>query len=322
MNTFMLFFVPMVTCFFDQVSMFFASLSSEATLWIVAGSGVVLAFAAAFSRDDIPEAVFTNVKKWHGKIKEQFENVDNAAEVIGVYAQSGWNIPPAMSAKLKTYADRLRVLIGRCDHDHASRADRMERDSVLKEAVSYCLLQVRMLVYHQFAEGNMTLDDVHLLRFLMPGETAGRRERSEETNAEAEVKAHPVSANEVRIVIDQAAATNAGQVVHGWPKGIRHALLIITTKEGEEVYREITTSLHNNVSMPEGSHGKMFLVKASFLKHVNDTPRFRQEDTFTMPYMVEDIASLVSKMHEEDAENHRLEVERLEAEIRRLSKQG
>jgi hypothetical protein len=318
----MVFFLSMVVCFFDQVNTFFASLSSEATLWIAAGSGVVLAFAATFSRDDIPEAIITNVKKWHGSIKEKIENVANAAEVIGVYAQSGWNIPPAMSAKLKTYADRLKALVTRCDNEHASRADRMERDSVLKEAVSYCLMQVRMLVFHQFAEGNMTLDDVHLLRFLMPGETSGHYDRKEETNAEAEVKAHPVSANEVRIVIDQAAATNAGQVVHGWPKGVELALIIITTKEGEEVYREITTKLHNNISMPEGSHGKMFLVKASFLKHVNDTPRFRQEDTFTMPYMVEDIASLVSKMHEEDAENHRLEVERLEAEIRRLSKQG
>jgi hypothetical protein len=318
MNSFGLILISRVGLFFGPVSTFLSSLSDAGIFMLMGAGGLAIAFAATLSQVDILEAVLADVKKWHGKIEEQFKNIDNVYDILSMYALPAWNVPSAMIADLKLYRDRLQLLISACSGTHATQADRMQRDVLLKEAVSYCLIQVRMWAYNAYAQGNMTIDALHSLRFLLPGETSGYRGRSVETNVEAEVKAHPVSADIVRVVIDQSAGENAAQVVHGWPTGVRHALLVITTEDGKEVYREITPRLHNNITMPEGSHGKLFLAKASFLKHTNDTPRFVNQASFTMPYLTEDIASLVEKVHEEDAAQHRLEVERFEAEIRRL----
>jgi hypothetical protein len=76
------------------------------------------------------------------------------------------------------------------------------------------------------------------------------------------------------VVIDRSAGENAAQVVHGWPSGVKHALIVITAVDGrKEVYRQLTTRLHNDIRMPDGSHGKQFILKAAFLKHVDDKPR-------------------------------------------------
>jgi hypothetical protein len=91
-------------------------------------------------------------------------------------------------------------------------------------------------------------------------------------------------------VIDRSADENAAQVAHGWPEGGHNALLVITADDGKtEVYRQMTTRL------PDGSHGKQFIVKASFLKHVNDEPRFSNEPTFSMPLTTENLAAALAR---------------------------
>jgi hypothetical protein len=65
---------------------------------------------------------------------------------------------------------------------------------------------------------------------------------------------------------------------------VRNILIVITSSDGKtEVYRQVTSRLHNDIRMPNGSHGKQFIIKASFLKHVDDEPRFGNEPTFSMP---------------------------------------
>jgi hypothetical protein len=73
--------------------------------------------------------------------------------------------------------------------------------------------------------------------------------------------------------------------------------------------------------MPDGSHGKQFILKAAFLKHVDDEPRFGNEPTFSMPLTTADLAATIDRQHHEEfeaqvreVELHRLEVERLQAE--------
>ena len=70
--------------------------------------------------------------------------------------------------------------------------------------------------------------------------------------------------------------------------------------------------------MPDGSHGKQFIIKASFLKHVNDEPRFGNEPTFSMPLTTEDLAAALDRQHHEDFEAQIRETERQRQEIERL----
>jgi hypothetical protein len=41
--------------------------------------------------------------------------------------------------------------------------------------------------------------------------------------------------------------------------------------------------------MPSGSRGKLFIIRAAFLRHVDDKPRFGPEPTFFMPLTTEDL---------------------------------
>jgi hypothetical protein len=94
------------------------------------------------------------------------------------------------------------------------------------------------------------------------------------------------------------------------------ALIVITAADGAaEVYRQMTSRLHNDIRMPAGSHGKQFIIKAAFLKHVNDEPRFGNEPTFSMPLTTEDLAAAFERRQREALEAQRLEVERLRAEL-------
>jgi hypothetical protein len=47
--------------------------------------------------------------------------------------------------------------------------------------------------------------------------------------------------------------------------------------------------------MPEGSRGKLFIIKAAFLRHIDDSPRFGPEPTFFMPLTTEDLAATITK---------------------------
>jgi hypothetical protein len=67
-----------------------------------------------------------------------------------------------------------------------------------------------------------------------------------------------------------------------------------------EIFRQMTTRLHTNIQMPERSHGKIFIIKASFLQHINDKPRFGNEPTFSMPLTTADlVAAINSRNHTE-----------------------
>jgi hypothetical protein len=165
----------------------------------------------------------------------------------------------------------------------------------------------------------MTADDVQLLGFLQPGETGGRHRRTEATDVVAEVKVKVINEDFIRVVIDQSAGENAAQVVHGWPDGVKNALTVITSADGKtEVYRQVTSRLHNDIRMPDGSHGKQFIIKAAFLRHVDDEPRFGNEPTFSMPLTTEDLAAALDRQHHEEFEAQLQEVERQRQEIERL----
>jgi hypothetical protein len=100
---------------------------------------------------------------------------------------------------------------------------------------------------------------------------------------------------------------------------VRKALIVITAADGKtEVHRLTTTRLHNDIHMPEGSHGKQFIIKASFLKHLDDAPRFGSDATFSMPLTTKDLAAGIHRQHQDEMEDMLQEIERLRREIERL----
>jgi hypothetical protein len=286
---------------------------------ILSGTGgLTLAFAAVAV---IPAEVSANIRKWHGNIDEQFDSINNLVNTVNSH-QPGWGFPAELLSLLNSNRDQLVELIARCRSNCGSPADRTVRNTLLKTTVGLCLTQVRTWAYTQYYEKIITVDDVHLLGFFLPGETGGYRSRREPTDVLAEVKVGAVNMDFIRIVIDQAENKNAAPVRHGWPKGVRNALIVIMAADGvTEVYRQMTTRLHNDIKMPEGSHGKQFIIKAAFLAHVDDEPKFGNEPTFSMPLTTEDLVAALDRQHHEDyekllreVEQHRQEVERMHGE--------
>ena len=321
MNNLLEILILAVSTVFDHVNLFLASLPD---FFPETGSDAVFALAlGAVAHGAIAEGVLANIRQWHGGIDDQFASIDNLVNVATEH-QPAWAMPPDLLAELTANREQLQGLINKCRTTAASTTDRVLRNTLLKSTVGLCLLRVKLWAYGQYAAGVLTADDVHLLGFLLPGETGGSHARTEATNITAEVKVTVINEDFIRVVIDQSAGENAAQVVHGWPEGVRHALIVITAADGKtEVIRHTTTHLHNDVRMPEGSHGKQFIIKAAFLKHTDDEPRFGNEPTFSMPLTTEDLAAALDRQHHEDfeaqmqeVERHRQEIERLQNELR------
>jgi hypothetical protein len=326
MNNLIEIFIPLVNTIFDHTSMFLSALSEGAGLLSdgiglsAAGNSVTIALAAGIPAY-LPEGIMALVRRWRGSIDEKFANLDNVVNHITAH-QPAWPIPATLLAQLTDHRDRLQALIDKCRTPDASQTDRLLRNALLKATVDLCRRQVKMWAYGQSAAGVLTAEDVHLLGFLLPGETGGHRSRSEATNVHAEVKVSIVSEDIIRVVIDHAAGENAAAAVHGWPKGVRNALIVIYAADGAtEVLRTVTTRLHNDIRMPAGSHGKQFIIKASFLKHVDDMPRFGNAPTFSMPLSTTDLAASHGRQHQEERDAYRQENERLRQEIERLKEE-
>jgi hypothetical protein len=193
----------------------------------------------------------------------------------------------------------------------------MERNSLLRATVSLCRTQVKFWALNQFAEGKISITDVHLMGFLVPGETGGRHGRKGETNVLADIRVHVLGPDFVRVSLSNSYGKNAAQAAGGWPAGVRFALIVITAVDGNrEIVRRITTRLRNTIQLPQGLHGRQFLVEASFLKHVDDVPRFSSQQTFTLPYMTEDITANLS--HKQN-ESKNPEMEALRKQMERLT---
>ncbi|MDR1454630.1 MAG: hypothetical protein LBJ01_03165 [Tannerella sp.] len=319
MNNILEILIIAVNTIFDHADTLLSSILNAGFLpWAEAGAVLTLAAAGLI----VSEGVLANIRKWHGGIDDQFACINNLTNILQANLDI-WNVPELMVTRLMDSRDSLQALINKCRTTEASTSDRNQRNSLLKSTVGYCLLQVKTMAYGLYSAGTITADDLHKLGFLLPGERGGVHVRSVETDVTAEVKVTIISSDHIRVVIDQSAGENAAQVAHGWPESIRYALIvIISADDNREIYRHTTTRLHNDIQMPADSRGKLFIIKASFLKHIDDEPRFGNEPTFSMPLTTEDLAAAIDRHNHEDfeaqmheVERQRLEIERLQAEL-------
>lgn len=220
-----------------------------------------------------------NVRRWHGDVYERFTNIDSLVNRISE-RRTEWTVPPDMLEEVTDCRNRLLELIGRCRCGDASRYDRRQCNLLLKSTVSLCMLQVRLWAYSGLTTGVLTRDDVHLLGFLLPDERVCSRETCK---VKADVRVTVLDGETVCVEIVHADENNPALALHGWPGGVRSALIVIHTAVGDtEVFRQITTQLRNEIRMPK-SHGRQFVVKASFLRHVSDTPLFGNQLAFSIP---------------------------------------
>lgn len=279
-------------------------------------------------RSTVGSGEIANAKRWHGSIDDQYTNIDNV--VVAATANPGWGMPADMLTDLTGRRDTLRALISKCRGPAASQNDRAERNLLLKATVGYCVLQVKVWALGQYVAGVITLDQLNSLGFLAPGQTAGYHGRTDASDMTAEVKVKILGPDLIRVIVDQSSEEDAAHVVRGWPHGVRQVLIVITAADGTtEVLRKMSSHLYNDIRMPDGSRGKQFLIKAAFLKHVDDEPNFGNQPTFSMPLQTEDLVAALDRQHHEDFEEHlreveahRQEVERLEAALKAAKSNG
>ena len=99
----------------------------------------------------------------------------------------------------------------------------------------------------------MTLEDVHMLGFLLPGKSGGHHASHEATDVKPGIRVRVINTDFIRVTLSRSDGMNAAQAAHGWPTGVRHALIVILADDGKtEVYRKLTTRLHNDIQMPQG----------------------------------------------------------------------
>jgi hypothetical protein len=282
---------------------------------------LALAFIPIVEKGEISEGLLANVRRWHGTIDEQFANVDNVVKVID--AHKNWEISNESMGELRRRRDAVQALNAKCTAKEASPGDRRDRVGLLKTAVGYCLLQIKLWAYTQFNTGLMTREELHSLHFLLPGETGGHRSRAEQVTERGDAKVTVLSEDMIHVTIIQSAGEGDKQVARGWPHGVRQALIVITEIDGKtEVLRKVTTHLRNEIKMPIDARGKEFTIKIAFLRHPDDEPVFGSQPTFSMPLNTNDILAAVDHHHQEELEeqlreieHHRRDVERLEAEL-------
>jgi hypothetical protein len=281
------------------------------------GKEIIIAMTLGVTTvSNIPEAILASIRRWRGNTGDKFNAISNIYSLFNEN-KAAWNVPDELFNTLKNSYLTLLKLISKCKTTDASTNDRTRRSSLLKTTVGFCLLDVKSWVLSQYIDKVLTVDDVHALGFFAPGEIGGHRSRKEPTDVLAEIKIRIVNADFIHVVVDQAAKQNAATARHGWPHGVKMAVIVILAIDGvTAVIRLSTTQLHNNINMPEGSHGHQFIAKAAFLRHPNDEPRFGPEPTFSMPLTTGDMVTSIT--HRQNLDTQRQEIERQRIEIERL----
>ena len=303
--------------FFGPVNMIFVLAASGISLHAVIGS--ILSFAAATpaSYSNISPETLTAAKRWHGSIDDKFVNIDNL--VVTIQAHASWGTPTAVFQQIVSNRAQLATLIPKCKSTKGSADDRNLRNQLLSATVGMCVMQVKIWAYGLYFNNTITLSDLYSMGFLLPGVSGGKHVASKAIDVVPEVKVRIVSPDVIRVTLDQAATDNAALVAHGWPPGVRMALIVITASDGvTEVIRLQTTHLYNDIEMPAGSHGKQFTITASFLKHIGDRPRFGAQPTFTMPLTTNDLLAALERQHNEDLQAVRREIERHRQELEQI----
>ncbi|MDR0605103.1 MAG: hypothetical protein LBG80_12445 [Bacteroidales bacterium] len=108
--------------------------------------------------------------KWRkGNINERFDNINNLVNCI--IEHPAWALPAELFDRLAANRDQLQTLINLCKMPAVSNDNIRLRKTLLDETVHLCRNQIRSWAYNRVSSGVMTVDDIHRLGFLLPGES-------------------------------------------------------------------------------------------------------------------------------------------------------
>ncbi|MDR1414174.1 MAG: hypothetical protein LBI96_00005 [Odoribacteraceae bacterium] len=239
-------------------------------------------------RHKVPDSVLAHLHGWTKSIDSKFYNIDHLSKTL-VTLRPLVPVPQAIITYFADNLESLQDLISTCKSSAGSADLRRKRDILLGEMVDFCLVTVRIFLYEMFDTKVMTAEQIHELGFLLPHEKVGGSGRSKPTDAIAAIKVVIKGLDAVEIVFDYSAGKNAGEVRSGWPKGVRHGIIVILSEDGRtEILRLATGKLHNTIMMPPETRGKLLIAKVAFLKHLDDIPVYGEEPMFMMPKTTED----------------------------------
>jgi hypothetical protein len=315
----------LVAALFGIVSSLVASLfnAPEWCQFLFGGGGLTLGFSLGIvTQSDIPAEVLATIRQWHGTVNQQMSNISTVLEMLKAHAVD-WKVPEEYLDLLTENYQKLVVLVDKCTKVTGSSADRAMRNSLLKSTVGFCLTTIKSWSQSQYYAGMLTLDDVHLMGFLLPGESGGHRTRKDPTKATAAIKAYVTQMDTICITLDHSYTENAALVEHGWPEGVHNAVIIIYASDGEtEIYHKMTTHIHTYVTLSKDLRGKQVMISAAFLQHVDDTPRFGEiQPVITMPLNTGDLVKSLEHKHEDEHAAHMEEIERHRKDVERLQKE-
>jgi hypothetical protein len=293
-----------------------ATTAEEAIAFLVGQGAYHLAFAVATATfyGDIPVEVLTSIRLWHGSIAQKFEAIQNDYDRLND-AKTQWKVPTEMLTKLQGYVELLRLYINK-GRTSLSAEDRSYRNEIMHEALLYCLFDVKIWVYGQAVAKVIAPSDVHLLGYLLPGEQGGKRGRTEATDIEAEAKVLSIGMDHIKVIVDTAGKKAAAPVAHSFPEGVKFALIVVMTADGREILRITISKVHTDIHIPEEYRGQQLIIKAAFLKHHDDDPKFgTAQATLLMPKSVEDLHSTLDAQHAAILANREARIAELEAQI-------
>jgi hypothetical protein len=253
--------------------------------------------------DDAPDAIYAHVQRWYGTMREKFTNINDLVNFI--IAHPALPVDAEFFPRIKALRDEIDELMKKSESNLGTLVDKALRNARIHEAVDLCRHRGQAWAHEMHALGNMTAEEVHAIGFLLLGEGAGRHERNPPTKEIALIKATPYNEDYVSIVVDKSDDKNAGPVKHALPDGVRYILIRVLSGDGNtELVRKMSTRVHNDLHMPEGSHGKQFIATAAFLAHVDDEPHFGNQVVFSMPLTAADmIAQLKAELEAEKKKN-------------------
>jgi hypothetical protein len=293
----------------------------DVDFFVFAGTNLACALVAGANiGGSISENTLVRVRRWRGNIDDRYVAIDSLVNLIR-RNQPAWPIPAELLDELIDRHDRLDELINLCRSASASTIDREQRNVLLKSTMNFCRLRIRIWAYKEFDAGTLSIADIHSLGFLLPGENGGFHSRISPTHATAEVKVRVTFMDNVCVVVDQAAQSNSARTKNAWPRGVRYAVIVITSADGNsELCRQMTSRTHTYIELPQSTRGKQVIINAAFLQHVDDQPRFgeTQSVVISMPLTVQDLLSSLETQHQNDREERARESERYHQEVERL----
>jgi hypothetical protein len=227
-------------------------------------------------------------KGWHKSITEKMHcltNLDNKLTLDGEY----WGMDPAVLTQNHALYVQIEPYYTLYLSGDARNSELVIFRRLLGEDVEYALDVVKPDAIGRCGVGAMDISDLNSLGFLMPNQGKGRHERSGENEIVPETNAKVTAIDTVMVTVDNALDKHGNRTKGSKPKGVKQILIVLQDEKGVEIFNKMFTKTQVYIDIDQKYRGEIILVRAAFLKHVDDTPHFGEPVAVSMPKDIADI---------------------------------